>query len=127
MQHQGALAYRKVTQQTASPRDLEANLLIRCAARLQRIRETWPENFDDLEAALTENRKIWSIFLQSVTKDDHPLPAPVRQNVANLGIFVMGQTYELMMAAQPEKLDALININRQISAGLRAAPTPAAA
>lgn len=125
MQHQGALAYRKVTQQTANPRDLEANLLIRCAARLQRIRETWPENFDDLEAALTENRKIWSIFLQSVTKDDHPLPAPIRQNIANLGIFVMGQTYEMMAAAQPAKLDALININRQIAAGLRASPTSA--
>jgi flagellar protein FlaF len=54
-----------------------------------------------------------------VTKDDHPLPAPVRENIANLGIFVMGQTYEILAGKNPAKLDPLININRQISAGLR--------
>lgn len=119
MYNQGALAYQKTAQQTADPRSLEASLLARSAAHLQQIRETWPERFDELEEALNKNRKIWSIFLQSVTKDDHPLPAPVRQNVANLGIFVMGQTYEILASKDPAKLDAIININRQISAGLR--------
>ena len=119
MYNQGALAYQRTTQQTADPRTLEANLLARLASRLQQIRDEWPNRFDELEPTLNENRKVWSIFIQSVTKDDSPLPAPVRQNVANLGIFVMGQTYELMAAPKPEKLDALININRQISAGLR--------
>ncbi|UYQ73741.1 flagellar biosynthesis regulator FlaF [Pelagibacterium flavum] len=119
MQHQGALAYQRTAQQTASPRDLEANLLARLASRLQNIRDTWPESRPELTEALNKNRKVWSIFVQAVTKDDSPLPAPIRQNIANLGIFVMGQTYELLAGADPAKLDALININRQISAGLR--------
>ncbi|MEQ8446283.1 MAG: flagellar biosynthesis regulator FlaF [Pelagibacterium sp.] len=119
MQHQGALAYQRTAQQTASPRDLEANLLARLASRLQNIRDTWPEHYDQLEETLNKNRKVWSIFVQAVTKDDSPLPDPIRQNIANLGIFVMGQTYELLAGAEPAKLDALININRQISAGLR--------
>lgn len=117
--HQGALAYQKTAQQTASPRNLEAALLARFAAQLQQIRDTWPERMDELDGVLNKNRKVWSIFVSAVTKDDHPLPAPVRQNVANLGIFVMGQTYEVLATKNPEKLDALININRQISAGLR--------
>ncbi len=117
--HQGALAYQKTAQQTASPRNLEANLLARFATQFQHIRDSWPQHIDQLEDALNKNRKVWSIFLAAVTKDEHPLPAPVRQNVANLGVFVMGQTYELLNGAGPEKLDALININRQISAGLR--------
>lgn len=120
MQHQGALAYQQAAQKTASPRDLEANLLSRFATQLQQIRDSWPQRANELNDVLTKNRKVWSIFVASVTKDDHPLPAPIRQNVANLGIFVMGQTYELMAAPKPEKLDAIININRQISAGLRA-------
>lgn len=122
MQHQGALAYQRTTQQTANPRDLEANLLARLASRLQQIRDTWPAHFDQLEETLNKNRKVWSIFVSAVTKDESPLPDPVRQNIANLGIFVMGQTYELMASPSPEKLDALININRQISAGLRERP-----
>jgi flagellar protein FlaF len=119
MQHQGALAYQRTAQQTAGPRDLEANLLARLASRLQHIRDTWPENRPELTETLNKNRKVWSIFVQAVTKDDSPLPEPIRQNIANLGIFVMGQTYELLNGADPAKLDALININRQISAGLR--------
>ncbi|WMT85731.1 flagellar biosynthesis regulator FlaF [Pelagibacterium sp. 26DY04] len=119
MLNQGALAYQRTAQQTADPRTLESNLLARSASHLQAIRDTWPERLDELDEALNKNRKIWSIFVQSVTNDDHPLPAPVRQNVANLGIFVMGQTYEVMATRNPSKLDALININRQISAGLR--------
>lgn len=119
MQNQGALAYQRTAQQTAGPRDLEANLLARLASRLQHIRDNWPDSQPQLNETLNKNRKVWSIFVQSVTRDDHALPAPVRQNVANLGIFVMGQTYELLHGADPQKLDALININRQISAGLR--------
>lgn len=119
MLQQGALAYQRTAQQTAAPRDLEANLLARLASRLQTIRDNWPDSQDDLVEALNRNRKVWSIFLAAITSDDHPLPPPVRQNVANLGIFVMGQTYELLHGAEPQKLDALININRQISAGLR--------
>jgi len=119
MHNQGALAYQRTAQQTAGPRDLEANLLARLATRLQQIRDNWPDSRPELIETLNKNRKVWSIFVQSVTKDDHPLPAPVRQNVANLGVFVLGQTFELLNGAEPHKLDALININRQISAGLR--------
>jgi flagellar protein FlaF len=43
----------------------------------------------------------------------------VRQNIANLGIFVMGETYSLMTKPKPDHLLSLININRDIAAGLR--------
>jgi flagellar protein FlaF len=64
------------------------------------------------------NRKLWSIFLTSVTSADNPLPAAVRQNVANLGMFVMNQTVATMGDPRPEKLHPLIAINREIAAGL---------
>lgn len=122
MQQSAALAYQQTTNQTASPRDLEAQLLSKSAANIQRIRDNWDEAQDQLLDALDYNRKLWAVLIDTVTKDDNPLPKEIRQNVANLGIFVLGQTVELQASPQVEKLDVLININREISAGLRNTP-----
>jgi len=42
----------------------------------------------------------------------------IRQNVANLGLFVCKQTLNAQIDPKPEKLAPLININRQLAAGL---------
>jgi flagellar protein FlaF len=108
-----------VARQTASPRELEADLLLKAASRLQAIHDAWDTGKSDLSEALLYNRKLWSIFMASVTSPEHSLPAEIRQNVANLGIFVMNQTLSLMTNPRPEQLSALININRELAAGLR--------
>src|SRR5262245_54477099 len=118
MQH-AAQAYGKVSKQTSSPRDLEAELLLKAAARLQALSDGWDASQGQIEEALLYNRKLWSIFLTTVTRNDNPLPAAVRQNVANLGVFVMSQTMSIMTEPKREKLGALININRELAAGLR--------
>jgi flagellar protein FlaF len=46
------------------------------------------------------------------------LPVGLRQNVANLGIFVFKQTLAILADPKPEKLDSLIRINRELAAGL---------
>ncbi|MCB9994185.1 MAG: flagellar biosynthesis regulator FlaF [Hyphomicrobiaceae bacterium] len=123
MHNQGALAYQQVARQTVSPRDLEADLLSRAAHRLHEVRENWPASRSDLDEALLYNRKIWQVLVTSVTKEDSPLPRQIRQNVANLGIFIFNETRELMDANhRVEKLNSLININRELAAGLRARP-----
>jgi len=118
-QNQAAAAYQQVAKRTTNPRDLEANLLTRSAANMQRVRDNWDENRADLSDALKFNRRLWNVFVTSVTREDHPLPAAIRQNIANLGIFIMNQTREILIAPEPRKLDSLININRQLAAGLR--------
>lgn len=117
--HSAANAYSKVAKQTANERELEADLLLKAASRLQAIHDAWDRNKADLADALLYNRKLWAIFLTDVTGPDHPLPAEIRQNVANLGIFVMKQTLSVTADPKPEQLDPLININRQLAAGLR--------
>jgi flagellar protein FlaF len=119
MQHQGALAYQQVAQKTEAPRDREANLLSRSAANLQNVRDNWETNSSDLQRALHFNRRLWTVFMTSVTGTQNPLPAPIRQNIANLGLFVMNQTRELTLEPAPTKLTVLININRELAAGLR--------
>ena len=116
----GANAYAAVAKQIANPRELEANLLLKAASRLQAISDGWDGRQGELGDALLYNRKLWSVFMTSVTESDHELPAPVRQNVANIGLFVMNQTVSVMTAPQREKLGSLITINREIAAGLLA-------
>ena len=118
MQHAAAQAYGKVASQTSSPREMEANLLLKAAARLQAVSDAWGVDRDQVDEALLYNRKLWSVFVTSVTRADNPLPEPVRQNVANLGMFVMNQTISVMTEPKREKLTSLISINREIAAGL---------
>src|SRR5258708_1095670 len=117
MQH-GAQAYGAVAREIASPRDLEANLLLKAAARLQAVREAWPNN-SDLDAALLYNGKLWTIFLDCALNEESPMRPEIRQNIANLGMFVMKQTLAVTTEPKSERLISLININREIAAGLR--------
>jgi flagellar protein FlaF len=117
MQH-AAKAYGAVALQIASPRELEANTLLKAASKLQAVRDGWGQENREFDDALLFNRKLWSIFLVSVTRPDNPLPDLVRQNVANLGLFVMNHTVTVMNDPQPQHLGSLISINREIAAGL---------
>jgi flagellar protein FlaF len=115
----GAHAYGAIAKKIASPRDLEADLLLKAAARLQAVCDAWDGDKCSLDDALLYNRKLWAIFLSSVTSNENPLPAEIRQNVANLGLFVINQTQTIMQDRKPEGLNSLININREIATGLR--------
>ncbi len=113
-----AQAYGAVAKQIVNPRELEADLLLQAASRLQTIYDGWERSAPGLGDALLYNRKLWSIFLTSVMSSDHPLPTAIRQNVANLGLFVMNQTVTMMSNPKRENLSSLININRELAAGL---------
>ena len=113
-----AQAYGKVAKEISSPRELEANLLLKAAARLQAVRDGWDQKNAGLADALLYNRKLWSIFLTSVTRPENPLPDLIRQNVANLGLFVMNQTMSIMTNPKREQINPLISINRELASGL---------
>ena len=121
MQHHGAAAYQTTAKTVESPRAREAALLIRSAASLQTVRDNWATDAQAMKTALTFNRKLWTIFMSSVTREDNPLPAQLRQNIVNLGMFILNETREILLdPVAPQRLDTLININRQLAQGLRA-------
>jgi flagellar protein FlaF len=113
-----AQTYKNVARQTSSPRELEATLLLQAAARLQSVHDSWDQNRTQLDDALLYNRKLWSVFLSEMTDATNPMPKSVRQNVANLGLFVMNHTVKVMNDPRPDHLGSLISINREIAAGL---------
>jgi flagellar protein FlaF len=107
-----------VAKQVASPRELEASLLLNAASRLQAIGDSWDNRKGELDDALLFNRRLWALFMTAVTQGDSPLPAEIRQNIANLGLFVIKQTTSLLADPRPHPLGSLININRELAAGL---------
>ncbi len=122
MHQHGAQAYHQTTKVVESPRERESALLMKAAAGLQRVKDEWETSTaDELRSALGFNRKLWTIFMSAVTQEDNPLPREIRQNIANLGMFVMNQTREILYEGQPtpEQITVLVQLNRQIAAGLR--------
>jgi flagellar biosynthesis activator protein FlaF len=113
-----AQAYQNVGRQISNPRELEATLLLQAAARLQSVHDSWDEKRTQLDEALLYNRKLWAVFLSEMTDANNPMPKNVRQNVANIGLFVMNHTVTAMTDPNPVHLDSLISINREIAAGL---------
>jgi flagellar biosynthesis repressor protein FlbT len=114
-----AQAYARTANDIASPRELEANLLLQAAAKLQSVQSSWKDKPSAMAEAVLYNRRLWTIFLDSLIRDNDRLPAPLRENLKTLGAFVMCETFSLVTKPQQKHLDNLININRRIAAGLR--------
>jgi len=68
---QATRAYGAIANKTANPRELEADLLLSAAARLQAIRDGWNDKNPELDGALLFNRKLWSIFVTSATSPEN--------------------------------------------------------
>jgi flagellar biosynthesis activator protein FlaF len=117
-----ALAYAKTAQQTLTPRELEAHVLMKAATKFSMIKEDWSRAPAELGEALMYNRKIWMLFVTAATGEESQLPKELRENIANLGIFVFNRTIEIERQPDPKLLGSLIEINRQVATGLRARP-----
>ncbi len=112
-------AYARVAHVVLDPRELEASLLLKAAAKLQAVLEAWDQKPpSSLPDALLYNRRLWIVFIDAVMRDDNRLPTATRQNVVNLGMFVMAEVFSLMTAPKQEHLANLIRINRALAAGL---------
>lgn len=105
---------------TPSPRELEGRVLLRAAQFMQDLQAEWDAVTPEiLDQTLTYNRQIWMMFVDNAIEDKSPdRPNSLRNNIANLGAFIFKHTLEVLANPQKEKLNILIEINREIAAGL---------
>ncbi len=113
-----AQAYARTSQTTAAPREVEAQALLKAARQLQDVQANWKGPDNELHQALLFNRRLWTIFMSAAESNDNPQPMEIRQNIANIGVFVMKQTIDMQLNPDPAKLKSLIDINCNIAAGL---------
>ena len=111
-------AYLRTSHSTSSPREIEAQALLKAARQLQEVQANWAGSDKKLHSALLFNRRLWSIFMSAAEGNDNPQPIEIRQNIANIAVFVMKQTIDMQMNPDPAKLKSLIEINCNLAAGL---------
>jgi flagellar protein FlaF len=117
-----AQTYAKNAQATGNPRELEAQLLLRAAAKLQAVKDAEANGDQDVVSAIRYNRRLWLVFAGSLGRPENQLPVAIKQNVANLANFVINHSMKLESDKEGAlgRVGVLININREIAAGLRA-------
>lgn len=69
-------------------------------------------------AAVRLNWKLWTIIQADILDDDSPLSLEIRQNLLNLSNFIDKHTVGIITTPDAAKLPSLIDINKNIAAGL---------
>jgi flagellar biosynthesis activator protein FlaF len=98
-----------------NPARTEAWALIEMARALHRSKSA---SLDERRAALRKNWRLWTIFQAGLLDPDCQMPAETRGNLLALANFIDRHTAALLADGDPQKIDTLVNINRQISEGL---------
>jgi flagellar protein FlaF len=93
---------------------------VKAAGKLQAARDNFGNSESDFAEALVYNRKLWTVLTTSASHDTNPLPQEIKNNIASLGVFILSHTLQLETKPDPARVTILININRELAAGLRA-------
>lgn len=111
-----------VQKNTPDQRELEAHVLLKSAKFLQDMQNDWDNVTPDiLEETLKYNRQIWMMFYDTALENpEGDRPNDLRSNIVNLANFIFKRELEILGTPTKEKLDVLINVNREIAAGLMA-------
>lgn len=109
---------------TPDQRELEARVLLKAARMLKDLQENWSDvTTEILDSTLKYNRQIWMMFYDTaIENSEGDRPSDLRSNIINLAHFVFKRESDIIADRNrtPEKLDVLININKEIAAGLMA-------
>lgn len=71
-----------------------------------------------LQAALARNQRLWTQVQRLLTPESHPMPLALRVNLLSLARFVDRQTVKAMISADPADIRPLVQIDREVAAGL---------
>lgn len=114
------------TAATTDPRMLEGQVLLKAAQQLEelaaRLKSGEKVDFRETGEVLDYNQKLWTLFVSDAADPAHPLPQEIKNNIASLGVFIFKRTLEIRAEPVAEKFQILININRNIAAGLMKQP-----
>src|ERR1700679_198962 len=119
-------AYQQQQKRNLSPREVEAMAFTKAALMLEDSKK-FVGNITEFSKALRFNHLLWTIIQADLTDPENQLPPEIKANVMSLSIFVDKQTTKALRSKTSADLDVLININRNLAAGLRGSPETAVA
>lgn len=119
-------AYAQQQKRNLSPREVEAMAFTKAAVLLEEAKQK-TGSIEEYSKALRFNHLLWTIIQADLTEPENQLPNEIKANIMSLSIFVDKQTTKAMRSSNAADLDVLININRNLAAGLRTNPQAAPA
>ncbi len=111
---------------TPNQRELEGRVLLKSARMLQDLQNNWEDaSSESIETILKYNRQIWIMFYDTAMENpEGDRPNDLRSNIINLANFIFKTELEILAEPEKKRLNILININKEIAAGLMTKPTP---
>lgn len=118
--------YESGTKAAPSGRELEAAALFKAARQLEACRRDWdsPDRPRLLDDALRFNQRLWTFFQAELAEPANPLPLALRRDLLHLSAFIDKRTFEMIANPTQAGLQALIDIDRNVAAGLSAQAPP---
>ncbi|MCP5372636.1 MAG: flagellar protein FlaF [Hyphomicrobiales bacterium] len=93
---------------------------MQAAVRMNQARETGDKGA--MLAAVRLNWQLWTIIQADLLAPDCQVELELRGNVLSLAKFIDKHTVQFLGDPQGDRLDVLININRELSAGMYTVP-----
>ena len=106
---------------TGTPQSVEGYALVEMARRMAAL-QAGPFDRDEFLHTVRTNWRIWTIIQANLVDPECDVPTPIRDNLVSLSNFIDKRSAELLSKQDPDALTVLININRQIGAGLMGNP-----
>ncbi len=110
-------AYKTHQHEQETPRETEARALLGCARRIEAACQPGA-SMDDYIHAIKHNQQLWTIFQVCLCEPDNQLPRDLKVLLLNLSRFVDKVSFRALVEYVPNELKGLVDINRNIAAGL---------
>ena len=114
-------AYSAAKAPTRTPKNLEYDAIARITHRLVAADGKGPDGFNTLVAALTDNRKLWTILMADIASPANKLPQELKEHLVYLTEFTNQHTSKVL--ARKADVRPLVDINTAIMRGLRSGAT----
>lgn len=111
-------AYRQTSKSALGGRQAQAQAFAKAARLLEDARTSEIGDGGAYAEALDFNRTLWTILQADLAGEDSPLPDDLKAQIMSLSIFVDRRTNEAAATPDPARLSALIDIDRDMAAGL---------
>ncbi len=119
MTNDGYNAYTQVQNKTGDGRDIEYRLLAKVTHGLAEALKT-PNDVKKRVAAALHNRDVWSALRLDLSNENNALPKELRASLISLSLWIERETSSVIDGNGD--IDALIEVNRNIMAGLKPEP-----
>ncbi|MCP4394134.1 MAG: flagellar biosynthesis regulator FlaF [Alphaproteobacteria bacterium] len=111
-------AYEQSQKSNLTPRDAEATALTKAAVMMEDAKNK-VEDKDIFTKAVRFNHLLWTILQADIAEKENKLPEQLKANIMSLSIFVDKQTTKALQEYNYSVLEAMIDINKNLAAGLR--------